>query len=296
MGKAKQVNSDDAAVPAAEHFVYIYRDQRGKPLYVGYGRLAPRATSHLLGSHNAALNNSLVDQRFDLQIAGPYESEAVGRAVETALISVLQPDLNVDPGPSRWRFRPIGVPAAYAERWTQPELLRRDFIDAQGTRPAPVLFVIVTNEDFADGRIGYNIATPPTDSQIRERVEKWWQVRKYLSKWTADPNASPGLLVGIHGRPGAQFVIASMLIDQEKWPAAEATDGGKIKIPLSDPGDLDAHGLRGRRIARDARLAFANWPSQFYIILGRDNVPRGGRSMRRALAFGQRERRPSRCT
>ncbi|MGH7411710.1 MAG: hypothetical protein ACREJ6_11720 [Candidatus Methylomirabilis sp.] len=281
-----QSDCDDSIAQGAEHFVYIYRDERGRPRYVGYGRFTTRATSHLTGSHNPELNTFLADQRFRVEIAGPYESEQAGRAVEIALISILQPDLNVDLGPSAWRFRPLGVPAAYVDRWTQRELLLQDFIDAQGARPVPVLFVIVTDEDFADGRIGYNAATPPTDSQIRERVEKWWQLRKYLGKWMAAPDDSPGLLVGVHGRPGAQFVIASMLIDRDKWAAAEGKRQGKIRIPLSDPSNLDAHRLRGRRIARAARLAFGNWPSQFYVVLGRDAVTHGGRRQTPELTQG----------
>jgi hypothetical protein len=181
-----------------EHFVYIYRDERSKARYVGYGRSTARAVSHTAGSHNAGLNTFLAKQQFLVQIAGPYESEAAGRAVETALISALEPDLNIDPGQSRWRFRPLGIPVKYADRGTQGDLLLQDFIALQGARPVPALFVIVTDK-YLDGRIGYNIAAPPTDAQIRQRVEKWWKLGKYLGTWAASPDDSPGLLLGIHG-------------------------------------------------------------------------------------------------
>lgn len=275
MAKDIQNDTSDIAAQLAEHFVYIYRDERGKPRYVGYGSFADRATSHSQRSHNPVLAKFLATHRYVVEIAGPYGSEAMGRAVETALISTLHPDINKDPGPSQWRFRPLGVPVKYGDRLTQPELVRRDFMAKQGRHPVPILFVIVTDKDFTDedcgdGRPGYDIAAPPTDLEIRERVEKWWQVsKKRRDKWAANPNDSPGLLLGIHGRPGAQFVIASLLIDRKNWATADI-EGGKIRIPLLEPGNLDAHGLRGRRIARSARIAFGNWAQQFYLILGRD--------------------------
>jgi hypothetical protein len=206
-----------------------------------------------------------------LQIAGPYGSETAACAVETALISALHPDLNKNSGPSHWRFRHIGVPEGYARRWTDRELLRWDFIALQGSRATPVLFVTISDKRFPDGRIGYSMAAPPTDPQIRERVEKWWQLSKQrVEKWAASPEDSPGLLLGIHGRPGEQFVIASILIDQRKWASVRRSDEGLVQIPLLDPSSLDAYNLRGRRIARSAGLQFGNRRQQFYKVLGCD--------------------------
>ena len=65
--------------------------------------------------------------------------------------------------------------------------------------------------------LGTTCAAPPTDVQIRERTEKWWQLQKYIDAWAAKPLRSPGLLVGVHGKPGAQFVIASMIIERSRW-------------------------------------------------------------------------------
>lgn len=254
----------------AEHFVYVYRGNEGNARYIGRGRLVNRATAHFHRSHNPGLKAFVDNQRFSLQIAGPFGTEAAACAVETALISTLHPDLNRNSGPSRWRFRHIGVPELYADRWTQRELFRRDFIDLQGTRPTPVLFVTISDKDFPDGRIGYSMAAPPTDSQVRKRVEKYWQLRKKVGEWAASPDGSPGLVLGIHGRPGAQFVIASMLIDRKEWARVRPGEGGLVRIPLLDPGNLDAHSLRGRRIARSAGLRFGNWRQQFYKVLGCD--------------------------
>ena len=133
-----------------------------------------------------------------------------------------------------------------------------------------MLFVTIGDKHFPDGRVGFSMAAPPPDSQIRERVEKWWQLGRRVERWTESPNDRPGLLLGIHGRPGEQFVIASMLIDRDKWASAGRDDEGLVRIPLLDPGNPDAHRLRGRRIARSAGLKFGNWRHQFYKVLGCD--------------------------
>ena len=69
--------------------------------------------------------------------------------------------------------------------------------------------------------------------------------------------------------PGRQIVAASLLIDRSKWAECESRPGdkGRIRIPLSQPDNLDTFGLRGRRISRNAKLSFGNWSHQEYIIL-----------------------------
>jgi hypothetical protein len=260
----------------AEHFVYIYRDRQGKPRYVGYGQPAERSISHMGESHNPRLNSFIRNKWFRIEIAGPYESETTGLAVETGLISTLKPDLNDHRGKSDWRFRPIGLPARLAKRWTQRALNRRNFLTVQGSRAFPVLFVRVTESDLPDGRIGYRLENPPSDREIRERVEKWWVVGRYLSNWARNPECSPGLLIGVYGRPGAQFVIASMRIDRSNWDNVESRRGGGRRIPLLRPNDIDAFILRGRRISRTAKLTFGNRSNQSFILLGRNCVTQGG--------------------
>jgi len=238
--------------------------------YVGYGRDTDRATSHLAGSHNAGLNEFLAARDYRIEIAGPFDSELTGLSVETALISALKPDLNIDPGRSEWRFRPLGVPVAFAERQVQPELGLMDFVAAQGDDSAPVLFVIVTRVDFPGDRVGYDPAQPPSDEDLRLRVDRWWQLQRWLPEWTADPASSPGLLVGVFGSPGRQMVIASARVDRGGWASAERQSGGLVRIPLLHPEDLDAFSLRGRRIARDAGIRFGSFSSQFFVRLGVD--------------------------
>ena len=229
---------------------------------------------------NDRLNEFLDAREYRIEIAGPFEDERTGRAVETALISTLNPEFNVDPGPSRWRFRPLGVPLEFADRQVEPELMLGDFLSAQGQAPAPVLFVIVTSVDFADERVGYNPANPPTDAQIRPRVDRWWQLQRFLPAWSANPESSPGLLIGVFGSPGRQTVIASARIDRSRWEDAELFGGGKISVPLVEPTALDAFSLRGRRIGRGAGLMFGGIPAQFFIFLGADGLAVGGHHLR----------------
>ena len=272
---------------AVGHYVYLYRDRNDRPRYVGYGAQSGRATSHLAGSHNECLNRFLEAREYRLEIAGPFECEREGRAVETALISALKPDLNVDPGQTRWRFRPLGVPLKFADRLVAPELRLQDFLACQGQESGPVLFVINTSVTFADSRVGYDPASPPTDDQIRDRLERWWQLSKYRAAWASNPSSSPALLVGVFGSPGRQTVIAASRIDRNRWRDAEncPEGGGRLRVPLLEPVDLDAFGLRGRRISQDAGIRFGGIPSQFFLILHPDGLLEGG-SGRRSAAEG----------
>jgi hypothetical protein len=265
---------------AQEHYVYLYIDERERVRYVGYGRETERATSRLAGSHNDGLNRFLVERKYRIEIAGPFVEEQTGKAVETALISALKPEFNIDRGQSRWRFRPLGVPDHLAERLVARELTLSEFLTVQGSAPTPVLFVIVTDIDL-DERVGYNPANLPNEEQIRKRVDRYWQLQRFLPAWTANPQLSPGLLVGVFGSPGRQIVIASARIDRGKWATAELYKGGKLCVPLCEPLNLDAFGLRGRRIAK-GRLMFGGIPAQFYIVLDVDGVAVGGHHRREA--------------
>ncbi len=265
------------------HYVYLYRDERGQPRYVGYGKRVTRASAHLIKSHNPKLADFVQQKKFAIEIAGPFESEAVGRLVETTLISALSPGFNVSQGQSEARFRPLGVPSAYAERRSMPALQCGDFLSMQKDPPMTVLFVIVGEEDFDDGRVGYDLAEPPADQKVLERVEKWWQLKRFITDWSTKPKESPGLLIGVHGSPGAQILIASILIDRSAWRDVENSPkgGGKIRVPVLNTPGLDAFSLRGRSVDREAGLAFEGIPSGFYIVLKVDGTLIGGRRARK---------------
>jgi len=268
-------STDGASHTGGEHYVYIYRDTRGRIQYVGYGRGTDRPTLHLTGSHNEGLNAFLESRQYRLEIAGPFGDAQTGLAVETALISALNPECNVALGETRWRFRPLGVPLTFAERQVEPELLFEDILDAQGEDRVPVLFVIVSGADLADERVGYNPANPPSDEAIRVLVDHWWQLQRFVPEWTADPGSSPGLLIGIHGSPGRQTIIASLRVNREGWATAETDVGGMLRVPLVDPPDLDAFSLRGRRVSPAAGLKFGGVSALFFVRLGTDGKVMG---------------------
>src|SRR5262249_55449248 len=104
------------------HFVYLYRDKDGSPLYVGYGESPKPAISHINRTHNVQLEKRLARGGYTLEIAGPFESAEMALAVETALISALRTTCNIARGQNRWRFRPLGVPLSLAERPQEEEL------------------------------------------------------------------------------------------------------------------------------------------------------------------------------
>jgi hypothetical protein len=269
-----------------EHYVYLYFDH-DRIRYIGYGRKISRADSHLTGSHNDALNQFLEEGKYRIEIAGPFDDEGTGRAVETALISAIKPEFNINNGPSKWRFRPLGVPIDFAPRLDENELTMTDFLRVQGAARTPVLFVIIALRN-------YDPADPQSDLQIRERITCCWQLQRFLPGWSANPKASPGLLVAVFGSPGRQTVIASAHIAQNNWAAAKVVKGGLVRVPLVDTvafDTLDAFDLRGRRIARSAGLMFGGIPAQFYAVLGADGEVFGGRQLRNTIE--RREVRPS---
>lgn len=151
-----------------EHFVYLYRDRRNIVRYVGYGRSHVRAASHQSGSHSAAVDKLIAIGGYTLEIAGPFGSAESGRMVESALISSIKPDLNRSPGETRWRFRPFGVPAMFAARLDAPELELADMLSIAPDRTAPMMFVKINDENFDDGRRGYDPTRIPTDKELRE--------------------------------------------------------------------------------------------------------------------------------
>lgn len=133
----------------------------------------------------------LREKKFTIEVAGPFGAKEIGLLVETAVMSALDSDFNVAKGQSHARFRPLGVPDDYAERLSMPALQRNDFIPVQKDSPMPVLFVIVGEKDFGDGRAGYDLANPPADAQILERVEKWRQLSGLVPHWAKIPPRKP---------------------------------------------------------------------------------------------------------
>lgn len=253
----------------SEYFVYLYRDASGNPVYVGQGKHAERATVHESKSHNPRLRDWLTAQKREatLEVIGPLHSKEMANAIETAVISACLPSsalkkifFNVHKGESAHRFRPFGVPSEFAGRTVHP--VKKVELMALSEKFGRVLFVRINQLDFeADGRLGYDLASPPSDEDIRPRIDRWWQLSSRVSKWATSPSTSPGLLLAVTGGPSAQSIIASALIDTKEWGSAEQGAGGLLRIPLKE-SSLDAEKLRGRPIPKEFGLRFGPWRQQ----------------------------------
>jgi len=266
-----------------EHFVYLYRDKDGRPIYVGYGKDPSRAIFHVSGSHNKRLNAYLEAGEYDLSIAGPFGSEEIGRTVETVLISTLQPECNIDPGPSIRRFRPIGVPGTFVHRPGLSPLTRGDLIRVtEEMGYAAILFVYLNDQEFGDGRLGYDIANPPPDNVVYDRMKAWWHVGRYVPAWIADPSTGPGLLIAVTGLYKHRLIAASVEIDRSGWTSAPCNEymTSQFSVPTLLTSGLDACKLRGRRIAVEAELKFNSIGPEMFLLLNRDGSVIGGRSQK----------------
>jgi hypothetical protein len=157
---------------ATKHFVYLYRDRSGRPIYVGYGHSAQRAISHRGASHNKELKGWLAKDDFDLQLAGPYSSEQEAKAVEAALISSMQPRFNRTPGDGP-KFAPVGVPP---HLWQRPQMKPLTLGQIGKITGGALLVYLSPGERLRDGRQKFNAGFPddveqrPLAGQSRTKV------------------------------------------------------------------------------------------------------------------------------
>jgi len=183
----------------------------------------------------------------------------------------LDPGFNGINGREDARFRPIGVPNDLRARPFKKPLRRIDFIKNQRNSGTPVIFVKISDKNFGEG-VGYDLAKPPKDEKLQKRVKGWWQLSHLISGWARTPNKSPGLLIGIHGTPGSQLVVASIKIDRKAWGKAKPIKGKLYQIPVvkSLEPELDAFNLRGRRVDHAAGLSFAPFRHGHFRVLKRN--------------------------
>lgn len=250
-GQAAAVGAVGESAGPGEHYVYLYRDDRRRPRYVGYGRSPERATQHARESHNAALGAWLQEGSYQLEVAGPYDGRDAGLAVEAALISALAPEYNVSPGTGP-KFAPLGVPPHLADRVTAEPLTEAEVGRIAG---GALLVCITPGEKTADGRVKVDPVRPDVLA-IARNVREYWQLDRYVGSWAAAPGDGPQVLVGVHGPPKHRYVLGSFRIDTTRWGVEEpgAREGNLWRVPLVDRADPDALGLRGRRLA-DVRFA-----------------------------------------
>ena len=249
------------------HFVYIYRDASGKVCYIGYGQSSEAAFERMAQTYNKRLRELTNSKSLTLEIAGPFDSQATALAVESALFSAILPGTVPGAegarGETIYRFRPLGVPPQFAERFAMAPLGRDDLIGVLDEANSPsFLCVHVENIDFEDEngvlRRGYEPSDPPSDEEIINRVKRWWLLETKLEDWTRNPMQSPAILLGIHGDSDNQFVIAALATDRENWDKAArfAEDETRYEVPIKEEFGLDVAALRGRRISRKVGLKF----------------------------------------
>ena len=247
----------------AEHFVYLYRDRTGRPMYVGYGHTAQRAISHKGGSHNKELKTWLGREDFDLQIAGPYSSEQEAKVVEAALISSMAPKFNRAPGDGP-KFAPVGVPP---HLWERPQMKPLTLGQIGRMTGGALLVYLSPGKRLRDGRLKFDAALPD-DEIAASNIERSWDLRPLLDRWVERPQSAPKVILGIHGKVSHRFIVGSLLIDTEnlgdeahrlkakRWPR------DRWRVPLLDRTDLDACELRGRRVDD---LRFGQFSHQLHI-------------------------------
>ncbi len=240
---------------ASEHFVYLYRDQAGNPLYVGRERKSARSVSHTgEGAHNDGLTSALASvNTYVIENAGPFGTRDVAALVEAALISALANTPSVEKhlqnrigGVAAGIFRPLGVPPDLAKRPLLPPITADEL--KKLSKGKPVLLVYVGSKTLG-GREGVDLARIPSDFAIQERIVRWWQLNSRMSAWRASPELVPAILLGVSGTPRHRIVVGSMQIHTAlrnlPW---KQTPGGLSEVPVRSHPKLDFAKLRGLRL------------------------------------------------
>lgn len=232
-------------VPSTEQFfVYLYRDAGTERIrYVGYATNADRAFTD---GHNELVEGALDrGEVFDIMIAGPFRDEAEARNVEACLVSAIGPELNKIDQPGV-KFRPLGVPAALADRRIQPRL----GIHEIGRVTGGALVVICSLTSTLKSGMKKVSPTNFTDDVVFANIQDHWNVKKFKDGWSKDRDTSPRVLVAVQGKPTDRIVIGSALISPDGWEETPAApwDKNVHRIPLDHSAGLDNFDLRGRRV------------------------------------------------
>jgi len=117
-------------------------------------------------------------------------------------------------------------------------------------KTAHPLLVVFINEDESEGRRGFSLGDPPSDSEILDRMVKWWQLGSRVQKWEKNPELQPKVLVGVALDPAHRIIIGAVKID--KILKSKEPDFYEMRTP--EKPSLDAHQLRGRRLCADIKF------------------------------------------
>jgi hypothetical protein len=227
---------------ASKACVYLYR-RRGVIVYVGRGASPQRALDHTSGSHNAQLEQLIRSGDYEIQIAGPYPDYQTAMQVEAALISAMAPagrhELVNDLAGDGEKFRPLGVPASFADRQLLPPLSLTDL--AQLTSGA----LIVRNaygDELSPGRPRLDPLNPDTAVLIDNLRHSWYMAPMH-DQWKAEPDLKPRIALSAAGPLRHRYIAAAVPIQRDALGIGPADE---IPLQVDAAPDLDACGLRGR--------------------------------------------------
>lgn len=270
-----QTNIPDSDQVNSHNYVYLYRDKAGNILYIGRGKDSNRSLSHT-GSkaHNEDLARILEkSDSVSIQIAGPFSGPEIAAMVEAALISAISATpiaekylQNKVDGLGQGLFRPIGVPPEFASRAAQPPLHDNEL---KKLVDGPILLVCVGDKTLTyDDCEGVNLARPPSESAIQERMVRWWQLNRYMEKWREAPELVPAILIAVSGTPKHRIIVGSLAIDRDlRWlPWKQLGRHGLSEVPVQNDELLDFGKIRGRRLTPDL-VKFGSFRAQVFKII-----------------------------
>lgn len=236
-------------------YVYLYRDDKRRPIYVGRGERITRAESHLDGTHNAGLASLIASGKFSVEAAGPYGDERIAKAVEAALISALDGSpafANNAPGDGP-RFAPLGVPAHLAARLNEPRLSLEQLGRLAGEHLGGGMLLVRLSSGGAftsdAARAKYDPAAPD-DAVVFENTIHWWWLRDLVVHWRANPCDTPAVVAGLAGPTSRRYIAGAVRIDREAtWDPGNDPD---YEVPTAAGSDsvidVDTCQLRGRLV------------------------------------------------
>jgi hypothetical protein len=259
-------------------YVYLYRDGKHRPVYVGRGERITRAESHMGGTHNAGLAALIASGKFSVEAAGPYGDEHIAKAVEAALISALDgsPGFANDAPGEGPRFAPLGVPARLAARLNEPRLSLAQLGQLGGEQFGGGILLVRLRSGgaFASdaARAKYDPAAPD-DAVVFENTIRWWWLRDLVAHWKANPSDTPAVVASLAGPPERRYIAGAVRVDREgAWDSGNDPDYEVPAVTASASGiDVDTCQLRGRLV--DGAL-FSNRSQDLFIWVDANGVVR----------------------
>ncbi len=245
-------------------YTYLYRDPKSlKIRYVGYATNPSRAFTD---GHNEEVDKVLqAGEALEILIAGPYRDEAEARNVEAALVSAIQPELNLIQQPGI-KFHPLGVPSELGDRRFKSEL---DVHEIGRLAGGSLIVYCDLVSPLHDG-ISKVSPTNFTDDVVFANIQDHWRVKDFIAGWIREPETSPKLLVAVQGPPKDRIVIGAAQIDVNGWSTTPASPHKDYlhRIPLLKKEGLDNAELRGRKVS----VRFNSGPSNIIMYVDKDGL------------------------